>query len=392
MWWTVRMISSWGKLCPGRCSARVAVVRPPQIAMAMQMLVALISASECTNGQNNCHNDASSCSETTGSFTCTCNVGYTGSGILCTDVNECTIGTHNCDAGAVCTNSDSSFTCSCGVGYTGNGRTCSNIDECAMNMGNCASNAVCTDAVGSFTCNCALGYTGGGVMCNDLDECAESVDNCGTNATCTNSDGSFVCTCNSGYAFNGIACNDFDECAIGMGNCGANAICSNTVGSFECTGVDSTIPTSGSQNNDGQNDEDSDYLGIILFAACGALILCALIVFLKRRSRSSNAPIGSGAKWGVAAGPAPMMPISQLRLTSTPVATQSQSHIVPNHAYSPSTFSDHVESGIVQNRLVSPSVLSDDDRSDTVQSPGNASYLSISFSDAVESLEMSQFA
>ena len=41
------------------------------------------------------------------------------------DVNECAVGTDNCDANAVCTNTIGSFTCGCQSGYAGSGVTCS---------------------------------------------------------------------------------------------------------------------------------------------------------------------------------------------------------------------------------------------------------------------------
>ena len=44
--------------------------------------------------------------------------------IIVSDVDECTTDTHNCDANAVCTDTDGSFTCSCNSGYSGDGTTC----------------------------------------------------------------------------------------------------------------------------------------------------------------------------------------------------------------------------------------------------------------------------
>lgn len=41
------------------------------------------------------------------------------------DINECTVGTDNCHARAVCTNTIGSFTCTCQSGYAGNGVICS---------------------------------------------------------------------------------------------------------------------------------------------------------------------------------------------------------------------------------------------------------------------------
>jgi hypothetical protein len=40
------------------------------------------------------------------------------------DVNECDINTHNCDDNAICINTDGSYTCECNIGFTGNGVYC----------------------------------------------------------------------------------------------------------------------------------------------------------------------------------------------------------------------------------------------------------------------------
>ena len=40
------------------------------------------------------------------------------------DINECTAGTHNCHADANCTNTKGSFYCTCHTGYSGDGVTC----------------------------------------------------------------------------------------------------------------------------------------------------------------------------------------------------------------------------------------------------------------------------
>ena len=42
----------------------------------------------------------------------------------CADIDECTDGTDNCHDDAQCTNTDGSFTCMCNSGYTGDGTTC----------------------------------------------------------------------------------------------------------------------------------------------------------------------------------------------------------------------------------------------------------------------------
>ena len=49
------------------------------------------------------------------------------------DINECTIGTDNCDAHAVCANTVGSFTCTCQIGYIGDGVTCSGMRCTGLN-------------------------------------------------------------------------------------------------------------------------------------------------------------------------------------------------------------------------------------------------------------------
>ena len=42
----------------------------------------IVDVDECDDGYHNCHSEAT-CTNTVGSFTCSCKKGYTGDGILC---------------------------------------------------------------------------------------------------------------------------------------------------------------------------------------------------------------------------------------------------------------------------------------------------------------------
>lgn len=79
------------------------------------------------------------CTDTEGSFSCTCNRGFAGDGMSCGDIDECADGWHTCFADdATCTNTGGSFQCGCVAGYTGDGiASCSDVNECLLQTHNC---------------------------------------------------------------------------------------------------------------------------------------------------------------------------------------------------------------------------------------------------------------
>jgi hypothetical protein len=107
---------------------------------------------------------ATACSNSVGSYACTCSNGYSGTGTQsCTDNDECGAGaTAACGAGAIaCSNSAGSYTCTCGSGYLGTGtQACTDDNECADGaLAACGTGATaCTNSAGSYACSCGGQY------------------------------------------------------------------------------------------------------------------------------------------------------------------------------------------------------------------------------------------
>ena len=88
-------------------------------------------------------------------------VGYELVNNRCYDIDECLIGSHNCDDNFGCVNNDGSFTCECLEGFAANCAdpvgdddpvcTCDDINECETE---CTSDTnTCTNTVGSYICS-----------------------------------------------------------------------------------------------------------------------------------------------------------------------------------------------------------------------------------------------
>jgi len=88
----------------------------------------------------------------------------------CIDVDECSLS--KCDANAVCSNTEGSFTCACNIGFSGDGLNCTDIKpfEQAMkkylsSRDNCKNSGCqhqCVDTLFSFKCVCDSEYRLGG--------------------------------------------------------------------------------------------------------------------------------------------------------------------------------------------------------------------------------------
>ena len=97
---------------------------------------------ECADGNDSCHSNAS-CSNVIGSYNCDCFPGFTGDGFSCSskysstvqlhtlgtfpllDINECAdMNGNNCSVYANCTDTIGSYDCTCSAGYTADGYLC----------------------------------------------------------------------------------------------------------------------------------------------------------------------------------------------------------------------------------------------------------------------------
>ncbi|XP_015774424.1 PREDICTED: fibrillin-2-like [Acropora digitifera] len=84
------------------------------------------------------------------------------------DIDECTASHSVCHVNAQCTNTIGSYRCTCNPGYTGNGNRCTDIDECTASPPACHLYAQCTNTIGSYRCTCNPGYTSKGNRCTDF--------------------------------------------------------------------------------------------------------------------------------------------------------------------------------------------------------------------------------
>ena len=111
---------------------------------------------ECVTGSSNqlCPNDYEMCQNVIGSFDCICILGFERDGGVCYDINECFwICQGELDS---CNNVLGTFECSCINGYVRSDTTgeCTDIDECGVGTFECQTqpNVFCVNFIGSYIC------------------------------------------------------------------------------------------------------------------------------------------------------------------------------------------------------------------------------------------------
>ena len=102
------------------------------------------------------------------------------------DINECELERDPCHFNASCTDTEGSFNCTCREGFEGNGFNCTGI--------------ICIPCKHFYILMMIL------FRVADIPECERGLDNCDPDATCSNTFGSYECFCNTGFTGDGFTC------------------------------------------------------------------------------------------------------------------------------------------------------------------------------------------
>ncbi|XP_033937307.1 adhesion G protein-coupled receptor L4 [Pseudochaenichthys georgianus] len=140
---------------------------PMKLILLTAWLSSLMDLCSFSDICDSCHRLAT-CKALNGSNdACFCNHGYTGDGTtFCNDDNECQNVTNICGERGSCTNTAGSYNCTCVSGYTStglaefqpnDGTECIDIDECQSGQ-ICGPNSRCHNKNGSFDCTCQRDY------------------------------------------------------------------------------------------------------------------------------------------------------------------------------------------------------------------------------------------
>uniref|UniRef100_A0A158RCP8 VWFA domain-containing protein n=1 Tax=Thelazia callipaeda TaxID=103827 RepID=A0A158RCP8_THECL len=171
---------------------------------------------------NDCDTVAECYSEQPGYFQCRCPTGFADisedfrfPGRKCKKaVDECALGTHECDENAKCEDTLDGYKCHCKPGWIDDGeslqlkpgRACKKANLCANIV--CAKEAECQETDLGPVCECFSGYldvsrqhgmAAGHVCRKVINECATGKHDCSSSASCIDTADSFTCRCRDGF-------------------------------------------------------------------------------------------------------------------------------------------------------------------------------------------------
>lgn len=193
--------------------------------------ISVIDMSTCDTS-NPCDENAFCFMNRPGQISCVCQLGYSGDGYSCTDIDYCksspchpnnTIGSCKDGDGGI-----DNYTCNCVPGY--NPPNCyDETNECAAMPCDYTGTSKCTDLFNDFRCTCRRGYTG--KKCEiDIDDCV--VNPCMNNGTCMDLPGGYNCSCLRPYF--GDHCEKDITICIDDDSCPFNGVCDASTDTCAC--------------------------------------------------------------------------------------------------------------------------------------------------------------
>uniref|UniRef100_A0A1A8LUH1 Delta-like protein n=2 Tax=Nothobranchius pienaari TaxID=704102 RepID=A0A1A8LUH1_9TELE len=158
-----------------------------------------------------------------GNFSCSCDVGFTGT--YCHEnVNDCA--SSPCKNGGTCIDGINSFECVCPDGWEGT--ICeADVNECSRAP--CQNAGLCIDLVNDFYCSCVDGWKG--KTCHLRESQCDSIT-CRNGGTCFDHSDSFLCSCSSGWG--GSTCNSAKNSSCDSGPCENGGTCIGGGDTFTC--------------------------------------------------------------------------------------------------------------------------------------------------------------
>ena len=261
---------AWGpncEQCPDKGTEEHKMVCPGGYGFKPNPETAILEdINECEEMENMCKNGR--CSNTFGSFMCTCEDGFEldSSHMMCVDVNECKQNPSICGTGN-CVNLAGSYECDCPPDYmvSQDGRECIDMrkERCYMKFADNSCSQPMTQPQTRMVCCCSMGaawgvgceecpadgsqeyrrlcgQAGPGMMVDPMTGTRTEINACELmpgacqHGSCVNTVGSFRCECNNGYEFDEDShqCVDLNECL--QSPCSGNSECVNIPGSYTC--------------------------------------------------------------------------------------------------------------------------------------------------------------